>query len=91
MKEVTEGDILVWVSAVIAAVVGWVIRVVYTRTSDHIDALELRVQAIERSTVEEHKVRQLILDAVLPIKASQEEIKNDLNRILDILMRHDKP
>lgn len=91
MKDLTEGipsELSAWLAGLVAAAIGWVIRFVYTRTSDRIDELDRRVQEVERKNVEEHRVRQLILDAVVPIKESQEEIKHDLNRILDILLRH---
>jgi len=81
-------ELFAWLAGVIAAGIGWVIRVVYTKSSDRMDALDRRVQAVEKGIMEEHKVRQLILDAVAPLKESHEEIKSDLNRILDILVRH---
>lgn len=81
-------EVFAWLAGVVAAGIGWVIRVVYTKSSDRIDALDRRMQAVERGIIEEHKVRQLILDAVAPLKESHEEIKSDLNRILDILVRH---
>lgn len=81
-------EVFAWLAGVVAAGIGWVIRVVYTKSSDRIDSLDRRMQAVEKGIMEEHKVRQLILDAVAPLKESHEEIKSDLNRILDILMRH---
>lgn len=81
-------EVFAWIAGVIAAGIGWVIRVVYTRSSERIDALDRRVQVMEKGIMEEHRVRQLILDAVAPLKESHDDIKSDLNRILDILMRH---
>jgi hypothetical protein len=91
MKIVTEGfpdELFTWAAGVFAALIGWLIRVVYTKSAERIDALDKRVQAVEKSTIEEQKVRQLILDAVAPLKESHIEIKSDLDRILSILLRH---
>ena len=79
-------DISTFIISALTTALGALVMFIQKRMSGKINELDSRMRELETEAVNEDKVRQLIIDAVDPIKEGQDVIKGDVKQILRVLL-----